>query len=669
MPCMVKHLISASAVTVSLWAGIAQAQTPESTWRQGVGSNEQPGIPQTMVDPSEGNIPAALSRWKQLSASSNYAFSEYASFLIMYPDWPGSEDMRKNAEGAINVLTWSPSQAVAFFDRLPPLTNGGQAKYAIALDAMGDKDRARKEARKAWRGGALTDDDEARVQAIAGNSLSAADHDARADRLLWAGAYRAAGRVVTLTSDARRPAFMAALAAKQKSPDAATLLDAAGEAVRSESTLISARVDQLKAAGNAFAARELLANRKTLVAPPPVAKDWYKLLLTNAKAAAAAGQYDVAYRIASKVQDGLSPDLRMIDQDLTTRNNYTDLLWLAGNTAMKQLGNPSDAVDMFRIYAENAKTPQTKSKGYYWAARAAARAGDNANASRLYANAGQYYENFYGQLALEALGRPMPQVPQLAQLPQLSSDESPSAYLAAQLATKYGSWKDQSVFVRAIGMNAKSAQEYLSAISLSKKLGRPDLSVIAGRAARVSGFDQFVRYAYPTVNVPDSLMENYTLIHAIARQESQFDRAAVSAVGAKGLMQLMPGTARETAGKLAMAYRADALTSEPEYNIQLGNNYIQRMLKYYNGSYPLAVAAYNAGPGNVNKWLAANGDPRYGGISMLDWLEKIPVDETRDYVQRVLENAVMYDHLNPEHARFQNSALPLSSYLGKSTPG
>lgn len=668
MSCMVKHLISASAVTLSLWAVSAQAQTPETQWRQGIGGSEQPGVPQTMVDVSEGNIPAALARWKQLSASANYAFSEYASFLITYPDWPGSEDMRKNAESAINVLTWSPSQAVAFFDRLPPLTNAGQAKYAIALDAMGDKDRARKEARKAWRGGALTDDDETRVQAIAGNSLNAADHDARADKLLWAGAFRAANRVVPLTSDARRPAFMAALAAKQKSPEALALLDAAGDAVRSESSLISARVEQLKAAGNLDAARELLASRKTLVTAPPVAKDWYKLLLTHAKAARAAGQYDVAYRIASKVQDGLAPDLRMIDQDLSTRNNYTDLLWLAGNTAMKELGNPAGAVGMFRLYAENAKTPQTKSKGYYYAARAAARAGDNANASRLYASAGQYFENFYGQLALEALGKPMPQVPQTAQLPQISSNEAPSAYLAAQLATKYGSWKDQSVFVRSIGMNAKSQQEYLSAMSLSKQLGRPDLSVIAGRAARVSGFDQFVRFAYPTVNVPDSLMDNYTLIHAIARQESQFDKAAISHAGARGLMQLMPGTARETAGKLAMAYRADALTSEPEYNIQLGNNYIQRMLKYYDGSYPLAVAAYNAGPGNVNKWLRANGDPRYGSISMLEWLEKIPVDETRDYVQRVLENAVMYDHLNPEHARFRGS-MPLSSYLGKSTPG
>ena len=133
-------------------------------------------------------------------------------------------------------------------------------------------------------------------------------------------------------------------------------------------------------------------------------------------------------------------------------------------------------------------------------------------------------------------------------------------------------------------------------------------------------------------------------------------------------MQLMPGTARETAGKIALSYRPDALNSDITYNIQLGSTYFQRMLSYYNGSYPLAVAAYNAGPGNVNKWLVRNGDPRSAGIDILDWIEQIPLSETRGYVHRVLENAVMYDHLNPDRARYK-SAMPLSKYLGRSVGG
>ncbi|WP_374129982.1 lytic transglycosylase domain-containing protein [Sphingomonas sp. 28-62-20] len=153
------------------------------------------------------------------------------------------------------------------------------------------------------------------------------------------------------------------------------------------------------------------------------------------------------------------------------------------------------------------------------------------------------------------------------------------------------------------------------------------------------------------------------MIHAIARQESQFDRAAISRAGARGLMQLMPGTARETATKLGLSYDGNALTSDPDYNIQLGSTYFQRMFDNY-GSYPLAVAAYNAGPGNVNKWLKANGDPRTGEIDIIDWIEAIPIFETKNYVQRVLENAVVYDLLNPQRARSQGQAR-MSWYLGR----
>ena len=158
------------------------------------------------------------------------------------------------------------------------------------------------------------------------------------------------------------------------------------------------------------------------------------------------------------------------------------------------------------------------------------------------------------------------------------------------------------------------------------------------------------------------------MVHAISRQESQFDRAAVSHAGARGYMQLMPGTARETAGKIGATYNMSALTADTAYNIRLGNDYFSRMMSYYNGSYPLAVAAYNAGPGNVNKWLRAIGDPRSGSIDILQWIEAIPLTETRGYVQRVLENAVVYDLIDPSQARIRSNT-PLSSYLGKRTPG
>ncbi|WP_445947874.1 lytic transglycosylase domain-containing protein, partial [Sphingorhabdus sp.] len=621
MSSMVKHLISASMLIIPLATSASAQETQPIIWQSGTGNGTvSPPSGQTVAmpvayDPSEGKIPAALQRWKMLSAPGNYSFNDYASFLMLYPDWPNADDMRKKAEQAINPLSYSPNQVVAYFDRLPPVSNEGSAKFALALDSVGDKARAEAQARAAWRGGALSDEDEGRVFRIARGTLTSADHDARVDRLLWSRSTRGAERWIAYTSPQRRPAFAAALAMRIKAPDADLKMQEAGALASSEASLLVAQADAMRAAGNGLAVRELLANRRNLAAPAPVLKDWYQLLLTHARAAKNDGQYDMAYRIASRVDDAVPAGLVLANQDLATRDRYTSLTWLAGSVAMDRLGRPRDAVNMFERYATAAKTAQTRSKGFYWAGKAAAKAGEPSSAARYHEQAAAFYESFFGQLALEQLRRPLPQVPRVAATPPILADGNvPPVHLAAALAAKYGSWRDQSNFFRAIARHADDREEYKAAIGLSQKLGRPDLAVMAGRAARADGIPDLLGNSYPTVNVPAAHSQTWTLAHAIMRQESQFDRAAVSHAGARGLMQLMPGTARETSGKIAMAYRPDALTVDTDYNIALGATYIERMLTYFGGSYPLAIAAYNGGPGNVNKWLKAYGDPRTGSI-------------------------------------------------------
>ncbi len=238
---------------------------------------------------------------------------------------------------------------------------------------------------------------------------------------------------------------------------------------------------------------------------------------------------------------------------------------------------------------------------------------------------------------------------------------------AAQLLGTMGNRSDQSLFVREIANDATTDTDHILAAELSRTIGRPDLGVMVGRSALQNGLSDYTAAGYPSVRVPEAQQDYWTIIHAIARQESQFDRTAVSHAGARGMMQLMPGTAREQSGKLGIGYNRESLTTDTDYNIQLGSSYFQRMLKLY-GSYPLAVAAYNAGPGNVNKWLTAIGDPRSGGIDVVTWVERIPIFETKNYVQRVLENAVVYDLLNPQRSRSQGPAN-LSWYLGKNKPG
>lgn len=404
---------------------------------------------------------------------------------------------------------------------------------------------------------------------------------------------------------------------------------------------------------------------------PGSPEQWFEVLLTNAKAAAADGQATLAYDIARKVSDAYPAGTDVSTRPYGERDDYTSLTWLAGQTALKQLARPADAVPLFLLYASASRTPTTQSKGLYWAGRAAEAAGHRDEANGYYARAAGFHDLFYGQLASERIGQPLnpPGDPILRPVaPEIrAAFYARETVRAAQYLGTTAAWVDQTAFVRQIAIDAKTDSDHVLSTELSRTLGRPDLGVMVGRSALQNGLSEYSTVGFPNVRVPVASQDDWTMIHAIARQESQFDRAAISHAGARGLMQLMPGTARDTATKLGLSYDPSALTTDTDYNIMVGSTYFRHIYGIY-GSYPLAVAAYNAGPGNVNKWLRANGDPRLPGVDMVDWIEAIPIYETKNYVQRVLENAVVYDLMNPSRSR-SSGANRISWYLGKSTPG
>jgi soluble lytic murein transglycosylase len=203
---------------------------------------------------------------------------------------------------------------------------------------------------------------------------------------------------------------------------------------------------------------------------------------------------------------------------------------------------------------------------------------------------------------------------------------------------------------------------------LATQLGRTDYALIASRGEMAEGPPAILKFAYPQLPLSSELRHNWTMIHAITRQESRFDRTAVSPAGALGLMQLMPATARETAGKVGTAYRVTGLTNDPDYNLLLGSAYFSNLLDAWGGNHVLSVASYNAGAGNVRRWIRENGDPRMPGVDVVEWIESIPIYETRNYVKRVLANAVVYEHLQPQRAEMP-STNTLSAFLGKNRPG
>lgn len=623
--------------------------------------------------PAPSPVADAVLEWQAIQRDPNPSFERVSAFLLQHPGWPMEAELRRSAEVGLST-DFVPASAVAYFERYQPTTATGHLRHAMALIAANRSSDAAEAARRAWTAGPLDVTEEARLLGNFGAALTQGDHDARMERLLWSGATSAAQRQLGFVSPARRIEFDARLAMRRRATTAALR---AGEAeasdpaiVRTNAGYIADKAGWLAASGQGMAARALLAAPRALATPPLDPDKWLELLLAQARAAARDGQSQLAFDIARQVDDLLPLGSPILAQPIGVRDDYTSLVWLAATTAHNQLGRAREAVGLYVLYAAGGRSPQVQARGLYWAGRAALDAGDTALANDYFARAGQHFDQFHGQLALERLGQPQPRPNAMTvsfSASQRDAFNDNSLVRAARILGELGAWRDQTQFLRAISNNARSDSEHYFAAQLATEIGRPDLAVMVGRSARINGLDDYVPTAFPTVPVPAGHEGNWTFIHAISRQESQFDREATSHAGARGLMQLMPGTAREQAGKLGLGYDMAALTRDTSYNIMLGSAYFQRMLGYYGGSYPLAVAAYNAGPGNVNRWLAANGDPRTGSVAILDWIERIPLSETRNYVQRVLENAVVYETLRPDAPANQRNLL--STYLGKPSPG
>jgi len=677
MPGMIKlPRISRLALAAALlFPGIAH--TSELTPEQMAWYRAQMGLASMSAAPpsATNSVGDALIEWRRLTQDQTASFDRLSRFLMANKGWPDAEKMRARAEKAIAIDSFDPARTLAYFAAYPPRTPSGELRMALALKASGRRDEANAAVRRAWISGPLSDDEVSRVLTLFPGAITPADHDARMDRLLWSNNSGAAARQLAFTSPAKRAVFAARLAMRSGAVDAAMQAAAVEAAdpslLRTDAGYITAKATWLRRSGRDGEARALLAGPRALTEAPLDAEEWLETLLTNARLADQGGDKRTAYNIAKQLDDALPPGTVVRETPLGVRDDYTSLAWLAGQIAFRSLNRPAEAVRLFRAYGDAARSAQTRTKGYYWAGRAALAAGDRATADSYFADAAQHYDQFYGQLSLERLGQPQPRptaTPTLQVTPAEKAEfEDDRLVRAARALGEIGAWREQSLFLRALAQEAMTPADHVLAGQLAAQIGRPDLGVMIGRSAQANSLDAVEVSGFPTVRVPAGHESNWTFIHAIARQESQFDRQAVSHAGARGMMQLMPGTAREVAGKLGLGYNAASLTSDTNYNLTLGSTYFRQMLSYYGGSYPLAIAAYNAGPGNVNKWLRANGDPRTGSIPILDWIEAIPIFETKNYVQRVLENAVVYDTLREDGRSLPKT--PLSFYLGKSNPG
>ena len=615
------------------------------------------------------SVSSSLNSWRALRQSSNYRFADYARFLIANPDWPDDSRMRSWAERAMQPGE-NANLVLGFFATDKPRSGNGWARLADAYASTSQMGPALDSARHAWLSPDLSASDEQAIWNRYGGSFSRADSDGRVDALLFAKKADDAARFLSSTTPERQASFAARIAMQSGAADAEARYQAVIGTVTRDAGLMMDRARYLRASNYESAAQQLAARKHAFLYKPADPERFFDMLIQLAGDAQQDRNWQTAYNIASQADDALPLDTNVAEQPIGLRDSYTTLAWLAGTVALDRLNRPASAVAMFDRYARAGRSLQVLTKGNYWAGRAALGTGRFQDANGYFQRAAAYPELFYGQLALERLGRSVSPPP--AALPQYVTTQlqrtafnTRSLVQAIRLLGQQGRSSEQALFVKALAESLDNDADRNLAVEFGQQTGRQDLAVWTARMARVKGSMFYVRQAYPILpaSVSGSL---WSLAHGISRQESSFDPYAISHAGARGMMQLMTGTAREQAGKMGIGYDSYRLISDPSYNVMIGSAYFQRMMNIWGGNVPLAVASYNAGSGNVGKWVRQYGDPR-GQVDVLKWIEAIPYAETRAYVQRVIENSVVYDSMRSTQP--QQSAFHVSRYLGKSRPG
>ncbi|MBV7257029.1 lytic transglycosylase domain-containing protein [Pacificimonas sp. WHA3] len=623
------------------------------------------------------SVPAEVivSRWERLlSPQAAPSLGEITDFLRHHPGFPNDVEIRQRAEREITVTTPVESR-LAFFAVSEPLSATGRFRWADALMQAGRTDEATEQARIAWRSGGVTDDARPAFLTRFANVMRAEDHAQRADMMLWDGDLDGAAAMFSLLGPEDRTLTSIRIALQRGTKRGGDIA-AARAAIQSAPDAVQRHPGYIRDLYSFYRNNSASAQARRLLAGATIAPGsaghknaWMLAHLEAARAAAADRQYQLAYDIAAH-HGGLSFSQPLLENSAAERDTFTSIEWLAGWTALHDLGKPADAVRHFQNFSNAAKFASTRARGLYWAGRAAEAAG-RADATAFYEQAARYNLVFYGQLAHERLGREL--VIATGDTPTPGPDiiagwNADPRVKAVEIYGTRGDTGKQRMFMAALADGLTRAQFPLYA-QLADRWGHERFAVLNMRGADTTKPDAVIDLSWRQMTLPAEARHMWTMVHALTRQESQFELDAVSPAGARGLMQLMRPTARETAGKIGLPYRPDALTRDRGYNIRLGSTYFANMLDNWGGSHVLAIASYNAGPGNVRRWVRENGDPRTPQVDVLEWIEEIPFHETKTYVRNVMENAVIYDTIAPENRKGGPQQARLSWYLGKNDRG
>lgn len=577
-------------------------------------------------------VASKLAEWIILRSDDNGASVErYRAFIAANPSWPSQTFLRRRAEAALWDDHRDDATVWALFENESPLSAKGRFSLARALIGRGDRANAERLIREAWRADSMSADTESTALDLFGALLTPADHKARMDLLLYGTETEAALRAAKRLGSGYQALAKARIAVTRKASNATALLDAVPSELHSDPGYMFSRIQLLRREEKfAEAARLMLAAPRDPGRLYNLDEWWIERRLLSRKMLDV-GEHRTAYLIAR-------------DAALPARDIYkTEQEFTAGWIALRFLNDPATAAQHFARIGVGSANPTALARAGYWQGRAAEAMGRTQEARAAYTSAAEQSTSYYGQLARAKLG-----------LPQIELNGAPASR---------GRGVEKLEIVRAVQL-LYALDEREIAIPIFGDMGEngdPDALVglgelasrnddargmlLLGKAALNRGLP-FDFYAYPVSGIPPfkSIGPDVekSIVFAIARQESAFNPSVVSPANAYGLMQVTPDAGRYVCKKYGANFDLAKLKGDPVYNAALGAAELGGLIEDYRGSYIMTFAAYNAGRGSVKKWVERYGDPRDPKVDAVDWVEQIPFSETRNYVQRIMENLQVY---------------------------
>ena len=558
----------------------------------------------------------------------------YLAFIAANPSWPSLAAFRRRAEAMLWNEKPKPTQVLRFFEETPPQTGAGRLVLARALLAQGDSEGAKAQIREAWRYGAMSADFEKQVLENYSEFLTRVDHKARMEKRLFAGDHEAALRMARRLGAADLAIAQARIAFNRKAGNAKKLLDAVPAEARNDPGYLFVRVYALRHDNKFAEAAQVLLSAPNDLAQIHDPEDWWVERRILARKLLDLGDARSAYLV---IRDACDP---------TKENSRVERHFMAGWIALRFLDDPVAAAEHFARIQDVSRHPTSLARSHYWLGRVAEAMQQPDQARAEYEAAARSSAAYYGQLARARLGLsalalspPPSTVDQRESVERLELVRALEILYALNerslvipLMTDLGAKLDDVGALAALGELAEQHQDARGMLHM-------------GKAALARGLP-LEYYAFPPVGVPRyspiAPEIGNAMLFAIIRQESAFDPADFSAAQAMGLMQVTPEAARDTCRRFSCKYDVKRLKNDSPYNLQVGAAELAGVMADYRGNLIMSFAAYNAGRGRVQEWVATFGDPRDPKVDPVDWVERIPFMETRNYVQRVMENFQVY---------------------------